>query len=194
MEKAKVFVQKRARLRQLLLKYSYKEGIFTLTSGKKTDFYIDVKETALMAEGAFLIGQCFYDLISKQELLPVQAVAGITLGADPLITATSMAGYLNGHELPGIIIRKEAKDHGTGNQLEIAGNVPKGAVIALLDDVVTAAGTLLQIGVKALEKEGFTVAQILSVVDRQENGAAEWIQAAGYKYQPIFTREELLAE
>ncbi len=182
-------------LGMLLLQHSYKKGTFTLTSGRESDFYIDVKKTALLSAGAWLIGEYFYRMI-EANAISIYAVAGVTLGADPLVTATSMAsaGKLDQaiSGLSGMIIRKEPKGHGTGNQIESAAQIPDGAPIALLEDVITTGGTVLRVGVKALEDAGFTVGMILSVIDRQEGGA-EAIQEAGYYFDSIFTRESLLS-
>ena len=182
--------QMRQRLKELLLKKSYREGRIKLTSGKESDFYIDGKQTTLDAEGAYLCGMLLYDLICSSEV-KISAVGGMTLGADPLVTAVSIVSYLEGESLPAFIVRKEPKSHGTENYIEGKGNLPEGARVALLEDVVTTGGTLLQV-IERVQSQGFEVGLVATIVDREEGGAGA-LAAKGYKLFSVFTREELLA-
>jgi orotate phosphoribosyltransferase len=177
------------RLKELLLAKSYRKGTFTLTSGKTSDFYIDGKQTTLDAEGSYLCGRLLYELI-QQAPEPIGAVGGMTLGADPLVTAVSIVSFLDNKPIPAFIVRKEAKGHGTGNYIEGKKNLPKGCLVALMEDVVTTGGTLLQV-IERVENEGFKVGLIVTVVDRQEGGA-ETLEKAGYPLKSIFTREQLI--
>lgn len=181
--------QMRYRLKELLLKKSYRRGKIKLTSGKESDFYIDGKQTTLDAEGAYLCGSLLYDLISSSSM-GIEGVGGMTLGADPLVTAVSIVSYLEGRPLPAFIVRKEPKSHGTENYIEGKANLPAGARVALLEDVVTTGGTLLQV-IERVQSQGFEVGLVATVVDRQEGGA-EALAAKGYKLLAVFTREELL--
>ncbi len=183
-------MDERQRLKQLLLEKSYRQGTFTLTSGKTSDFYIDGKQTTLSAEGAWLCGRLLFELIA-QEADPLTAVGGMTLGADPLVTAVSIASHLAGRPLPAFIVRKEAKGHGTGNYLEGKGNMIPGGRVALLEDVVTTGGTLLKV-IDRVEAEGFKVGLVATVVDRQEGGG-ETLAARGFPLKALFTRAELLS-
>lgn len=183
-------MEERQRLKQLLLDKSYRRGTFTLTSGKTSDFYIDGKQTTLSAEGAWLCGRLLLALI-EQEHDPITAVGGMTLGADPLVTAVSIASFLAGRPLPAFIVRKVAKGHGTGNYLEGKGNMIPGGRVALLEDVVTTGGTLLKV-IERVEAEGYRVGLVATVVDRQEGGA-EILAERGYPLRALFTRAELLA-
>jgi orotate phosphoribosyltransferase len=186
------FAKNRIELGLMLLKHSYRNGIFTLTSGKESDFYIDCKPTILIPWGSCLVGGCFAHIISNASRV-VEAVAGVTLGADPLLTATSIMGLQWGLDLPQIIIRKEPKSHGTGKQLEEAGTVLRNSSVALLDDVLTTGGTTLNVGIRALENDGHKVKIILLVVDREEGGR-EFLAENGYNnVHSIFTKTELLA-
>ncbi len=178
----------RERLRRIILERSYREGTFTLTSGKKSDFYIDCKQTTLSAEGAYLTGRLMWDAIQKADAA-IGAVGGMTLGADPLVTAVSVVSYLEGAPIPAFIIRKEPKGHGTGLWIEGKSNLKPGANVTLVEDVVTTAGTLIK-AIERTQAEGFQVAQVITLVDRQEGGA-ETLEKAGFKLQAIFTREEL---
>ncbi|EKE10994.1 MAG: Orotate phosphoribosyltransferase [uncultured bacterium] len=184
------FKDARLELGNLLLKHSYKKGTFTLTSGKQSDFYIDCRCTALIPRGGFCIGTCFLYLIAKN-CPDVQAIAGMTMGADPLITATSMVALMRGFDLPQIIIRKEAKGHGTGKYLEEAATVPRNAQLVLVDDVLTTGGTLLK-STERINAQGHTVKHIIMIVDREE-GAREMLISKGFIVHSIFTRTELLA-
>ena len=181
----------RARLKEILLEKSYRHGTFTLTSGKTSDFYIDGKQTTLSAEGAYLCGKLLFELI-KDEPLPIQAVGGMTLGADPLVTAVSIVSFLEKSPIPAFIVRKEAKGHGTGNYVEGLKNMGQGCRVALVEDVVTTGGTLLKV-IDRVEAAGFTVGLVVTVVERQQGGT-EILADKGYPLKALFTREELLED
>jgi len=182
--------QMRRRLKELLLKKSYREGAIKLSSGKESNFYIDGKQTTLDPEGAYLCGMLLFALISTQEE-KIEGVGGMTLGADPLVTAVSIVSHLKGASLPAFIVRKEPKSHGTENYIEGKENLGAGARVALLEDVVTTGGTLLQV-IERVKSQGFEIGLVATVVDRQEGGS-EALAAQGYKLLSVFTREELLA-
>ena len=183
-------MNERQRLKEILLEKSYRQGSFTLTSGLTSDFYIDGKQTTLSAEGAYLCGKLILELILKQKE-PIQAVGGMTLGADPLVTAVSLVSFLEKNPIPAFIVRKEAKGHGTGNYIEGLKNMPAGCRVALLEDVVTTGGTLLKV-IERVEAQGFKVGVVITVVERQEGGV-KTLADAGYALESIFTREELLS-
>ena len=103
--------RQKERLLLILKEKSCVEGEVTLSSGKKSDFYIDCRETSLDAEGAYLIGQIFYGWIEHLPFTP-DAIGGMTMGADPLVTATSVTSYLESNPIPAFLIRKDAKGHG----------------------------------------------------------------------------------
>lgn len=180
----------RERLKEILLEKSYRKGTFTLTSGKTSDFYIDGKQTTLSAEGAYLCGKLLMELINNSDV-QIDAVGGMTLGADPLVTAASVVSFLEERPIPAFIVRKEAKGHGTGNYIEGLKNMPEGCTVALVEDVVTTGGTLLQV-IERVESQGFKVGLVATVVERQEGGV-EVLEKAGYPLKSIFTREELLS-
>ncbi len=180
----------RQRLKEILLEKSYRKGEFTLTSGKTSDFYIDVKQTSLSAEGSYLCGKLIFDLMQQADT-PIQAVGGMTLGADPLVSAVSVVSHLEEHPVPAFIVRKEAKGHGTGNYIEGLSNMPAGGTVTLLEDVVTTGGTLVKV-IKRVEDAGFIVGQVITVVERQEGGV-KVLADAGYKLEALFTREQLLS-
>jgi orotate phosphoribosyltransferase len=184
-------MDERQRLKELLLSKSYREGTFTLTSGKTSDFYVDGKQTTLDAEGGYLCGRLLYELIQHNEQ-PITGVGGMTLGADPLVTAVSLVSHLEKNPIPAFIVRKEAKGHGTGNYIEGKNNLQPGSVVALVEDVVTTGGTLIQV-IERVENEGFKVGLVVTIVDRQEGGA-ETLAAHGYPLKSVFTREQLIGK
>ena len=183
-------MNERQRLKEILLAKSYRKGEFTLTSGKTSDFYIDGKQTTLSAEGSYLCGKLLFELIT-QEIEPIEAVGGMTLGADPLVTAVSLVSYLEKRPIPAFIVRKEAKGHGTGNYIEGLKNMPQGCRVALVEDVVTTGGTLLKV-IERVESQGFKVGLVTTIVERQEGGT-QALAEKGYRLASIFTREELLS-
>lgn len=178
------------KLRQLLLTKSYQQGKrFRLSSGIESDFYIDGKQTTLSAEGAYLCGKLIFEII-RNNPNKIEAVGGMTLGADPLVTAVSVVSHLEQAPIPAFIVRKESKGHGTGQYIEGLSNLPQGSTVALLEDVVTTGGTLLTV-IERVEAAGFKVGLVVTVVDRLEGGA-EALAERGYRLEAIFTRHTLL--
>lgn len=175
-------------LRQILLDLlctkAYKEGDFTLSSGQKSSYYINGKLVTLDPIGAIAIGRLLH-----QELLPhTEAVAGLTLGADPMVSAISVVSAYEGCPLPGLIIRKEAKGHGT--QAYIEGPLPPvGSTIAVIEDVVTTGQSALK-AVNRLQDAGYQVSQVLALVDRQQGGAALY-QSVGLDFKALFAIPDL---
>ncbi len=187
-ENMQTTLEYKRRLAKILLERSYKEGDFTLASGRKSDFYFDCRITALHPEGSWLIGQLFTELLAD---LPIVGVGGMTLGADPLISATTVISYEKQKPLAGLIVRKEAKGHGTGQYVEGLANFQAGDKVAMLEDVVTTGGSLLK-ACERVEAAGLEVAVVCTVLDRGEGGR-EVINAAGYELRSLFTRTELKA-
>ncbi len=182
-------MDERQRLKEILLEKSYREGTFTLTSGKKSDFYIDCKQTTLSAEGAYLCGKLLFGLIRKEPDL--RAVGGMTLGADPLVTAVSVVSFIEGAPIPAFIIRKEPKGHGTGSWIEGKSNIPAGSFVALVEDVVTTGGTLIKT-IERTQLEGYKVGGVFALVDREEGGS-ELLSQHGFRLVSLFTRTQLLS-
>ena len=177
----------RTRLARLLLEKSYMEGEITLSSGRKSDYYFDCKQTALSPEGSWLIGSLFMELLKP---LDIKGVGGMTLGADPLVSAVTVMSYIEKHPLPGFIVRKEAKGHGTGRYLEGMSNFARGDRVAMLEDVVTTGGTLIK-ACQRVRDAGYEVAAVCTILDREEGGR-EALAAAGYELKALFTREQLV--
>ncbi|MDH3974370.1 MAG: orotate phosphoribosyltransferase [Deltaproteobacteria bacterium] len=179
----------RERLLNILREKSYEKREVTLASGRKSDFYIDCKQTTLDAEGAYLTGKLMYEIINRLDE-KIEGAGGLTLGADPIATAVSIASYQAGKPLPAFIIRKEPKGHGTGQWLEGTKNLRKGSKVVIVEDVVTTGGSSLK-AVKRAEQSGLNAALILALVDRCEGGR-ENIEKEGYKLKSLFERAEIV--
>ena len=175
------------RLAKILLERSYREGDFTLASGRRSDYYFDCRQTALHPEGSWLIGTLFNALLADAD---VKGVGGMTLGADPLISATTVISHEKGRPLAGLIVRKEAKGHGTGQFVEGLANFTPGDNVAMLEDVAT--GGSLMTACERVRAAGLNVRVVCAVLDRGEGGR-EAIQDAGYELRALFTRPELVA-
>lgn len=191
----KMIEEKKNRLKNILLKKSVKFGTFTLTSGKTSDFYVDVRQTALSAEGATLIGELLlHEIVTTPHDFPkdsISGVAGLTLGADPIVTAISIASHHSGYRLPALIVRKESKGHGTNNFIEGLSNIGRSdARIVVVDDVITTGGSILKT-IQRIEDQGFVVPYVLSVIDRSEGGK-EVIEEKGYPVRSLFVKNDLI--
>ncbi|NPB09020.1 MAG: orotate phosphoribosyltransferase [Thermodesulfobacteria bacterium] len=166
--------------------FLYSEEGFRLASGKISPYYLDCKKVTLSARAFPLIGRLLWERAQK---FSPQAVGGLTLGADPLVSAVCFQAGLEGHPLEGFIVRKEAKGHGTGNFLE--GFVQPGWRSVILEDVVTTGGSSLK-AVKRAQDAGLDVVAVIALVDRKEGGK-EAIERAGLDFEAIFDIEEFLS-
>ena len=175
------------RLARLLVEKSYREGDFVLASGRRSDYYFDCRVTALHAEGSWLIGTLFNDLLKD---VPVVGVGGMTMGAVPLVSATTAISHELGRPLNGLLVRKEAKDHGTGQFVEGLGNFKPGDKVAMLEDVVTTGGSLLK-ACDRVRAAGLDIVAVCCILDREEGGR-EKLKEAGYELHSLFTRKELV--
>lgn len=176
------------RLVALLREKSVKTGTFQLASGKTSDFYVDARQTTLHAEGAWLVGKLVLERLHPS----VQAVGGMTLGADPIACAAAALSGETERLVHAFLIRKEPKGHGTASQVEGTGNLPRGTRVAVVEDTTTTGTSLLR-AVRLAEEAGLDVVQCITVVDRQE-GAAEAVADAGWQLEALTTRAELLGE
>ncbi|VEP15031.1 Orotate phosphoribosyltransferase [Hyella patelloides LEGE 07179] len=174
----------RSTLLDLIVKYAYREGDFVLSSGARSSYYINCKEVTLRAEGALIIGRLILNALPST----TDAVAGLTLGADPIVSAVSVVSALSDRPIPALIIRKKAKGHGTQAYIE-GPSLPKSAEVVVLEDVVTTGKSALQ-AVERLQAAGYKVLQIISLVDRNQGGR-ELYQSQRLKFQALFTIEEL---
>jgi len=179
----------RERLLDLLKRKAYTRGKVILTSGKESDFYIDCRPVTLDPEGAYLVGKLLFErLLTCREV--VRGVGGMTMGADPIATAVSLTSYLEGRPFPAFIIRKEPKKHGRGLWVEGISNLPDGAAVAIVEDVVTTGGSTIK-AIERAREEGLKVVQVLALVDREEGGK-ENLKKLGYDLEALFTRRDFL--
>ncbi|TSK08847.1 MAG: orotate phosphoribosyltransferase [Geobacter sp.] len=182
-------MSEKERLKKIIIELSYEKRNVTLASGRQSDFYFDGKQTTLHPEGGYLTGKLFFDAIKDVE--GVEGVGGLTLGADPIATSTSVVSFLEGKPVPAFIIRKEPKGHGTGAWLEGRKNLKPGSKVVIVEDVVTSGGSSIK-AIKRAEEEGLKVLGVVTLVDREEGGR-ENIEAEGYWLKSIFTKAEILA-
>jgi len=179
---------KRERLLTLLREKSYQRRteppFFRLASGKESPFYINCRPVTFSAEGLALIGEIVFEMVQD---LPITAVGGLTMGADPLSHAVALISFLKGRPLQSFSVRKMVKEYGTGGQ--VAGAVTTGDPVVVLEDVVTTGGSTLQ-AVAAARDFGLQVLKVIALVDRQEGGR-ENIMAVIPDFQAVFTLADL---
>ena len=172
------------KLLTLIAKEAYRHGEFTLASGRKSNHYVNCKPVSLSGVGLVLISA----LLLKQVDDQAEAVAGLTLGADPLVSGVAFAAAQGGRSLNALIVRKEAKGHGTAAWLE-GPLPPKGSVVTVLEDVVTTGGSSLK-AVHQLRESGYVVKRVVTIVDRQE-GADALMENASIELVSLFLLKEV---
>jgi orotate phosphoribosyltransferase len=160
----------RQELLRLLAAKSFRLGQFTLSSGATSDYYIDCRTTTLAAKGARLTGQVFLDEIRSRQWKP-KAIGGLTMGADPIVVAVSVASG----DIEGFLVRKAEKQHGTGRRIE--GFQEKGARVMIVDDVCTTGSSTIQ-AIEAAREFGFQVVGVMCLVERQEAGGRPNVEKA----------------
>jgi orotate phosphoribosyltransferase len=170
----------------LLARQAYRRGRFTLASGRESEHYVNCKPVSLSGTGLALLGALLLEQVEPEAV----AVAGLTLGADPLVSAVAMRAALDGRPLDALIVRKQAKGHGTGAWLE-GPLPPSGSRVTVLEDVVTTGGSAIK-AVDQLRQAGYTVERVVTIVDRQEGGEAA-MAAAGLELRHLFLLEEVAA-
>ena len=153
-------------------------GEFTLTSGRKSNYYIDGKRITLSPEGAYLVGKVIFSELVKTR---VDAVGGVATGAYPMVTAVALVSQLEGKPIPAFIVREVAKEHGTMRQIE--GHLKEGSRVAIVDDVLTTGGSVLK-AIEAVEAAKCRVVKVIVLVDRREGGSDK-LQALGYDFTAI---------
>jgi orotate phosphoribosyltransferase len=181
----------RDQLLKLLVTNSFRLGEFTLSSGAKSDYYIDCRTTTLHAHGAELTGRVFLDLIQQHGWKP-QAVGGLTMGADPIVVATSVISSQAGAPIHGFLVRKAEKAHGMGRRVE--GFQEKGARVVIVDDVCTTGGSTIQ-AIEAAREFGFNIDGVACLVERLEAGGRPAVEkaAAPAPFISVFTSNDVKA-
>ena len=173
-------------LLELLKKDAYKKGDYTLSSGRKSEHYVNCKPVTLSSRGLTLSSIILLSAVEEDSV----AVAGLTLGADPLVSGVAVVCGLDNIKVDALIVRKEAKGHGT--QAYIEGKLPeKGAKITVLEDVITTGGSAIQ-AVNRLRDAGYVVNRIAAIVDRQVNNEADdAMKEADLELVSIFKLEDI---
>lgn len=176
----------RDRLLDLFCEVAYKEGDFTLSSGQKSTYYINGKQVTLHPAGGVMVGRLLLERLPADTL----AVAGLTLGADPMVSGVSIVGAYRDRAITPLIVRKEAKGHGTQAYIEGPTLSPR-ATVVVLEDVVTTGQSAWK-AVERLRGAGYTVNTILALIDRQQGGA-EFYAAKGINFEALFSIDDLKA-
>jgi orotate phosphoribosyltransferase len=175
------------RLVELVKELAVVHGKVTLSSGLQADYYVDLRRATLHNEAAPLIGQVMLKLLDENGYGDVDAVGGLTMGADPVATAILHQASAQGRSIDAFVVRKQAKAHGMGRQVEGPSVVGKRVVV--LEDTSTTGGSPLT-AAEALVQAGATVVAVATVVDR-DTGARQAIEAAGYPYLTAITLADL---
>jgi orotate phosphoribosyltransferase len=188
----------RAALLDLLARTSFRLGNFTLSSGAKSDYYIDCRTTTLHAEGARLTGLAILDLLHEHHIDP-HAVGGLTLGADPVVSAVAIASAQRHHEqgrgrlIHGFLVRKAEKQHGTGRRIE--GFSEENAPVLIVDDVCTTGASTVA-AIEAALAAKMRVIGVVCLVERTEAKGRPTVEAAaqGAPFLSLFTADDVRAE
>ncbi|MBA7619293.1 Orotate phosphoribosyltransferase [subsurface metagenome] len=155
-------------------------GEFTLTSGKKSNYYIDGKKITLSPEGAYLVGKAIFDELIKTG---VDAIGGVATGAYPIVTAVALVSHLEGKPIPAFIVREVTKEHGTMRKIE--GHLKQGSRVAIVDDVLTTGGSVSR-AIEAVEAAKCKVVKVIVLVDRHEGGS-DRLKKEGYDFTALLS-------
>ncbi len=184
----------REQLLHLIAKNSFCLGDFTLSSGLKSDYYVDCRTTTLHAQGAGLTGRVFLDLFRENGWHP-NAIGGLTMGADPIVVAVALLSAQDRAQEPihGFLVRKAEKSHGMGRRIE--GFQEKGAKVVIVDDACTTGSSTIQ-AIEAAREFGFEIIGVACLVEREEAGGRAAVEkaAAPAKFLSVFKAEEVRAE
>ncbi len=187
----------RASLLTILATKSFRLGDFTLASGKKSDYYIDCRTTTLDAEGGRLTGLVLAALI-REHVPDAEAVGGLTMGADPVVSNVASASawwrleHPGARVVDGFLVRKAEKTHGTGRLIE--GFLKPGAGVVVVDDVCTTGGSTIT-AINAVRSAGMEVAAVMCLVDREQGGRAAIEEAAAIApFFAMFTANDVRGE
>lgn len=161
---------------------------FLLSSGKRSRYYFNLRNITMTPEGLVLIGTLVYNKIQQLSLKPT-GIGGLTMGADPIATATAFTSFLRGNPIEAFIIRKEPKEHGL--KLQIEGNVKKNDKVIIVDDVVTTGGSIIK-AMKISREYGLEILGVIVLLDRCEENGKEKIEAEGTTVHSILTVQDFL--
>jgi len=175
------------KLLNMLAREAYRSGNFSLASGRTSKHYVNCKPVSLSGFGLAMLSMFLLEEVEEDSL----AVAGLTLGADPLVSGVAMQAANMNRKLDALIVRKEAKGHGTEAWLE-GPLPPEGSVVTVLEDVVTTGGSSLK-AVNKIREAGFFVKRVITIVDRQEGGDIA-IKNAGLDLVSLFSLKDVVAK
>jgi orotate phosphoribosyltransferase len=198
MSTSPIFLSYKQQLLSLLARISFRLGQFTLSSGGTSDYYIDCRTTTLHAEGGRLTGHAVLELLEEQGIA-ADAVGGLTMGADPIVSNVATASAWRAIERPGMpliqgfLVRKAEKAHGTGRRIE--GFCRDGARVVIVDDVCTTGASTIN-AIQAARDAGMVVAAVVCLVERQEANGRPAVEAAaeGAPFWALFTAVDVRAE
>jgi orotate phosphoribosyltransferase len=176
----------REALVRLLLARSVERGDFVLASGQRSTYYIDCRKATMSAEGQVLIGRLGVAAIARSGWAP-DAIGGLTMGADPVAYAIAGASWGSARVLDAFSVRKEAKAHGTGRQIE--GNFAPGRRVVVVEDVITSGGSALK-AIEAVRAAGGEVVGVFALVDREQGGRQK-LEEAGHPVVTLLTTTDL---
>ena len=176
-----------SRLVELIKHLAVVHGRVTLSSGIEADYYVDLRRATLHHEAAPLIGQVMLDMLDAAGITDFEAAGGLTMGADPVGTAIMHQAAARGRKIDAFVVRKQAKEHGMGRQVE--GPDIKGRKVVVVEDTSTTGGSPLT-AAKALEAAGAIIVAVATVVDR-DTGAQKIIEDAGYRYLSAVSLDDL---
>lgn len=181
----------RARLHDIIRKRSFGRGEITLASGRKSDFYFNLKPTMLDPEGAALLAELTYETLKDDKL---DLIGGLEMGAVPLAGAIAQLSWIKGHPIGAFFVRKKPKEHGARLAVEglAKGESLRGKRIVIVEDVTTTGGSAMK-AVEAVREAGGDVALVLTMVDREE-GASEAFAQAGLPFRSLYKAAEFLKE
>ena len=176
-----------SRLVELIKELAVVHGRVTLSSGLEADYYVDLRRATLHHEAAPLIGQVMLDMLDAAGITDFEAAGGLTMGADPVGTAIMHQAAARGRKIDAFVVRKQAKEHGMGRQVE--GPEVKGRKVVVVEDTSTTGGSPLT-AAKTLEAAGAIIVAVATVVDR-DTGAQKIIEDAGYRYLSAVSLDDL---
>ncbi len=171
-------------LLDFVFRHSFKRGVFRLSSGKESSFYLDMKQTTLDPDGSLLVAENVLDKISNSK---VDSIGGLTIGADPIIGSVITLAAMKGFKPMGFIVRKKPKGHGLHRAIE--GKLKKGDRVIIIDDVITTGGSAFK-AIEVVENLGCKVIKVMPIVDRDEGGR-EFFNEKGYVYEPVINIKDI---
>lgn len=178
----------RNQLFDVIKRLSFLRGSFVLSSGRSSNYFLDMKPTMLDPEGSSLLAELVLD---KLQGVDVQYIGGIAIGAVPLVSQVAMLSHMTDRPMPGFFVRKAVKDHGTQKLVDgLKKEDLQGKRVAILEDVTTTGESAMR-AIKAAQDAGAKIELVLAIVDREE-GAAEFFERQGIAFKWLFRASELL--